>query len=491
MRRRAARSRAGGSWPRPRTLVLGCLCAIVVVITASTLMMWRGLSSPSRGLRSESPAGSTDGAAFTLGRAPKEAPIKVAERDGQFSNALKTAAETTKGGSCPRERPAQHAGVRTFFHDPRHKTNFGLTAKILKERGWKQVKDVCEADVVFFNSAQRTPWTRLAPWQAANHLRYEPVIADKGKLAKFLENADRAGRIDSSPFWPRTFHQSVKEDLPYLREIFNGTNKDPGVWVIKTPGVHLGNGVFVVSEPEDFEHIRKTGKTLNNKCVFGCGRNIVQQYVSNPLLLPPHNRKFDLRVYWFVASQHPLRVYYHDGTTRSSLQTYDPTHFADKANFLTNVAQQKKSKSEYAEHKEELRLTFESLGEVLRPLYPDVDDPMHVVRAKICHALATVFLAAYDDLMIEAHVPTFTLMGADFLIDTNLDVWLLEVQDGPMRSMNTPATADLWTRLSNEQWDILFEIEGYRKRGEPVPRDLESVDEFILIMDEQGEVAPP
>ena len=43
--------------------------------------------------------------------------------------------------------------------------------------------------------------------------------------------------------------------------------------------------------------------------------SVVQEYLSNPYLIKGH--KFDLRVYVYVASYNPLRVYvYRDGLTR-------------------------------------------------------------------------------------------------------------------------------------------------------------------------------
>lgn len=517
---------ASAIFANPRKLVFTCLGIVLLVAATSTVIMFWGLRSPSHATSDgahgrtarQAGAAAVRNSGFHLptnrgttrsagGGASKASGVDVTAT-GVPDHSTATGARTPLGGAhksadpparglprsrtgrheCPDERPANLEGKRTFFHDPRHKTNFGLTAKILKERGWTQVFDYCDADQIFFNSMQRTPWYDIKEWQSANHLRRESKIADKGNLALYLERAEADGRVDASAFWPRSYHQGNKDDQKKLKAIFQGEEPNTVPWVVKKPGVHLGQGVTIVATQAEYDHIRRTGKTKSDICVVGCGHSIVQRYIANPLLLPPYQRKFDLRVYWFVASQDPLRVYYHDGTTRSSLVSYDPDNVEDKAMFLTNVAQQKKSKEAYAEHKEELRLTFDSLAEILAGMYPDTANPMDIIRAKICHALATVFIAAYDDLMELAHVPTFSLLGADFLIDTNLDVWLLEVQDGPMRSMETPATEALWHRLSNEQWDILEEIEKYKLAGEEVPHDLKAVREFVMILDDAGEV---
>lgn len=57
------------------------------------------------------------------------------------------------------------------------------------------------------------------------------------------------------------------------------------------------------------------------KCGFIHINEIAQQYVGNTATFKGH--KFDLRIYMLVASVNPLRVYYHDGFLRVSLEKYD------------------------------------------------------------------------------------------------------------------------------------------------------------------------
>lgn len=74
--------------------------------------------------------------------------------------------------------------------------------------------------------------------------------------------------------------------------------------------------------------------------------------------------------------------------------------------------------------------------------------------------------------------------------DDELRVWLLEIQEGPVRSTMTPATLDLWEDMTSEQIDILEELEYYLLHGGPsaVPNRLESVRKFQLVVDDSGEV---
>jgi len=488
--------------------LLACLCAVVAVTGLSTLLAATSVTGPERqrraraeGLKPGLAAGPTDD--VDLSWVPSS--VRDEERWPQMSPVERLAKvwhspspkSIRPASPCPETRPSSLDGKRTFVVDPRAMSNYELTLVMLKRRGWTEVAAVCDADVLLYNAEANVPWASLQPWQTVNHLRGEDQLGNKGNLAQLLARGERAGRIDSSSFWPATYHQTDAADQAILREIFNGSAPNVVPWVVKAPGVHLGAGVVLLASEEEYDAVRRTGRASaanQHVCVFGCGDSIVQRYVANPLLLPPHSRKFDLRVYWLVASVEPLRVYYHDGTTRSSLRTYDPEDVRHKQMFLTNVAQQKKSKDDYAEHKEELRLTFDALGEVLKETHPHVPDALTLVRRRMCHAIAAVVVEGRDELTARTRAGTgpdaFSLLGADFLLDTDLNAWLLELQNGPVRSMNTPATAALWNAMSNEQWDMLFEIEGYRERGEAVPRDLRTARTWVLIVDDDGEVQP-
>lgn len=87
----------------------------------------------------------------------------------------------------------------------------------------------------------------------------------------------------------------------------------------------------------------------------------------------------------------------------------------------------------------------------------------------------------------------FSLIGGDFIIDDDLRVWLLEIQEGPVRSTMTENTLALWLDMTSEQIDILLEIERALEEGGPeaVPHDLASVRNFQLIVDDDGEVVRP
>lgn len=93
--------------------------------------------------------------------------------------------------------------------------------------------------------------------------------------------------------------------------------------------------------PKKYRLEDEEGAKKNNKF-------IIQQYIKFPLLI--HGKKFDMRVYMFIASAMPYFVFYHQGYLRRAIVNYDATSNA-KTVFLTNTHYQSlEKKFELADH---------------------------------------------------------------------------------------------------------------------------------------------
>ena len=70
---------------------------------------------------------------------------------------------------------------------------------------------------------------------------------------------------------------------------------------------------------------------------------LVQQYISNPLLIDGY--KWDLRIYVAITSINPLRIYvYEEGLCRFASEKYDTTDLKNIFSHLTNYSINKKNK---------------------------------------------------------------------------------------------------------------------------------------------------
>lgn len=151
---------------------------------------------------------------------------------------------------------------------------------------------------------------------------------------------------------------------------------------------------------------------------------IAQPYVDPPLLLPSReNRKFHVRVYCLAVGA--LKVYvYKEMLALFAAKAYQPpSHLeVDLACHLTNTCFQDGPSRD---------------GSVVR--YWDLEDAAHgpdwkeKVFEQICEATAAVFEAAAREQVV--HFQTlpnaFEVFGIDFLVDSFLRTWLLEINAYP------------------------------------------------------------
>ena len=83
---------------------------------------------------------------------------------------------------------------------------------------------------------------------------------------------------------------------------------------------------------------------------------LVQQYISNPMLI--NDSKCDLRIYVYVTSMDPLRLYiYDDGLVRFATVKYSTAtrHLSNRFVHLTNYSVNKKNKNFQANADETVR----------------------------------------------------------------------------------------------------------------------------------------
>jgi len=158
------------------------------------------------------------------------------------------------------------------------------------------------------------------------------------------------------------------------------------------------------------------------------GDYIIQQYICDEMTW--NERKFDTRMYWFVASMDPLIVFYIDGYARIGNANYKENDFNNTRDHLTT----------HTFLGEEGKGSFEELSEVITERYnasPDlqkrIHDPVAHVKSQYKESIARL-IDAFKDKTFQAGDPmsaedSFELYGADFVLDNDLDVWLIEPQD--------------------------------------------------------------
>lgn len=155
---------------------------------------------------------------------------------------------------------------------------------------------------------------------------------------------------------------------------------------------------------------------------------IAQPYIDPPLLLSAYsNRKFHLRVY--VVAVGALKVYvYRDMLALFAAQPYEDPQTAEDATsidlgkHLTNTCFQDESSKESSVY------PFWSLQD------PNMDrHAQEKIFQQICEITGEVFEAAAREQMVhfQATPNAFEIFGVDFLVDSELNPWLLELNAYP------------------------------------------------------------
>lgn len=190
---------------------------------------------------------------------------------------------------------------------------------------------------------------------------------------------------------------------------------------------------------------------------------VIQTYICNELTWFG-NRKFDLRMYWMVPSIDPLVVLYSDGYARIGNTVYDETDFSDTRKHLTAMTKlADESKGSTDEYKELIRQHYERNSAELRQRFQG--DPYQHVRNQMKEAIAETVAAFKDKTLGNDKQNNFTsengfsLYGADFVLDNNLDVWYLEAQAGPALIEDYDFRVTLHSHLLRSTFALMQEIQ--------------------------------
>mmetsp|Transcript_89336 Transcript_89336/g.193370 ORF Transcript_89336/g.193370 Transcript_89336/m.193370 type:complete len:849 (-) Transcript_89336:175-2721(-) len=216
---------------------------------------------------------------------------------------------------------------------------------------------------------------------------------------------------------------------------------DSNIWILKPSGRARGEGIFLSDNlPKILESAgRKRGSIFGN-------HYIAQKYIENPLLIDD-GRKFDIRQWAVVSSVNPLTVwFFNDCYIRLAANKYSTDDISDTCTHLTN-------NSIVCHHenfdKEDpywmCMWDLDTFKAFLRKKYgPGTDKWAEKVLPAMKHAVvATLSCVAEKLAESDSSGQSFELLGFDFMIDTDLKVWLLEVNTAPCMQPSTPITARL------------------------------------------------
>lgn len=288
----------------------------------------------------------------------------------------------------------------------------------------------------------------------AEQLNFKDVIAntmrDYGKHYSGREHC-----FNPWTFMPHTLDLTKTDQCQEFLEDLETNIQNPEIrWIMKKPRFfHSGRGVEVADQLKAQEIISSVNCPWEELY-------IAQRYIKDPLLI--NNHKFDFRVYMFVASMDPLIVMYHDGFVRLSMSEFDPDS-KDKSVHLTNlkVVQSSMKNQNLTQEQQDLLLQdqswsysqFENFmvqeGLAQRGFVASLRNKMQTLMLHITRMNLKYFLR---------HPGVFELMGLDFIMDKNFNLWFLEANLSPQISGTSQQKRNLNTQLTKHMIDLEYAL---------------------------------
>ena len=358
-------------------------------------------------------------------------------------------------------------------------------------RGWIIVDKLKQASVFYrgMGGAMTKYYQMGQAFQVYSRLPAFSVMESKdGFLAGFRkyqqrQRQTRKNSLSSSSlyFLPETFRLSADAtDRQLFTQALQRTDSGGALgqpWVLKNVNVNNGLGIEMLGPHST------ALKTIVSRVVKDVNHTyIVQRYICNELTWF-QRQKFDLRMYWLVASVDPWIVLHHDGLARVSRTVYQEafhngsssSSWDHTASHLTNHGHRIPNESNVSAPYfwQRVREHYAANRELLSKRMPlGVVDPVQHVRNQMKEAIGTL-VSAFRDVLLGASSSSsgqerepvevtfqnlFGFYGSDFIVDADLDVWFVEVQAAPSIFENYQYRVDMFNQMFGSMVDLVDEI---------------------------------
>ncbi|XP_056392820.1 tubulin monoglutamylase TTLL4 [Hyla sarda] len=272
-----------------------------------------------------------------------------------------------------------------------------------------------------------TGFKAIKDYQKLNHFPGSFQIGRKDRLWRNLSKMQaRFGRKEFN-FFPQSF--VLPQDIKLLRKAWEegGTRQK---WIVKPPASARGMGIQVIHKWSQLPKRRPL---------------LVQRYLHKPYLIS--GSKFDLRIYVYVTSYDPLRVYlFNDGLVRFASCKYSSSmkSLSNKFMHLTNYSVNKKNVDYKANADESAcqghKWALKALWSYLNQKGFSSDKIWEKIKEMVIKTI--IASEPYVNSLMKMYVQNphscHELFGFDIMLDENLKPWVLEVNISPSLHSNSP-----------------------------------------------------
>ncbi|XP_011738957.1 tubulin monoglutamylase TTLL4 isoform X3 [Macaca nemestrina] len=262
--------------------------------------------------------------------------------------------------------------------------------------------------------------------QKLNHFPGSFQIGRKDRLWRNLSRMQsRFGKKEFS-FFPQSF--ILPQDAKLLRKAWESSSRQK--WIVKPPASARGIGIQVIHKWSQLPKRRPL---------------LVQRYLHKPYLIS--GSKFDLRIYVYVTSYDPLRIYlFSDGLVRFASCKYSPSmkSLGNKFMHLTNYSVNKKN-AEYQANADEMacqghKWALKALWNYLSQKGVNSDAIWEKIKDVVVKTIISSepYVTSLLKMYVRRPYSCHELFGFDIMLDENLKPWVLEVNISPSLHSNSP-----------------------------------------------------
>nr|KAF6498396.1 tubulin tyrosine ligase like 4 [Rousettus aegyptiacus] len=262
--------------------------------------------------------------------------------------------------------------------------------------------------------------------QKLNHFPGSFQIGRKDRLWRNLSRMQsRFGKKEFS-FFPQSF--ILPQDAKLLRKAWESSSRQK--WIVKPPASARGIGIQVIHKWSQLPKRRPL---------------LVQRYLHKPYLIS--GSKFDLRIYVYVTSYDPLRIYlFSDGLVRFASCKYSPSmkSLGNKFMHLTNYSVNKKN-AEYQANADETacqghKWALKALWNYLSQKGVNSDAIWEKIKDVVVKTIISSepYVTSLLKMYVRRSYSCHELFGFDIMLDENLKPWVLEVNISPSLHSNSP-----------------------------------------------------
>ena len=315
----------------------------------------------------------------------------------------------------------------------------------------KQLRAVDIEDLGFHNIRNSASYVNLEvsatdpiSFKMHNKIEFNQHLTNKKGLYLSLKSYCEALDLNLFDFVPLTFHIKMGDKDPqflkFIEEFNSNTDsekkkKSMNIWIIK-PGENSnrGQGISVSSSLEEIKSIinEKVPSKNNETRTY-----MIQKYIERPFLV--HKRKFDFRCYGLITSINGVLqgYFYSEGYLRTTSCEYNVKDTSNNFIHLTNDAIQKHSE-EYGKFEDGNKLSYKDFQRYLDHHYSErkvnfVQEILPQIKALAKDSIMAVFLKLDPNRRLHC----MEILGYDFMLDSNLKPWLIEVNTNPCLELSS------------------------------------------------------